>query len=87
MNIKKFQLLDGHEVWVTSLMNYVKNAIEVIEQLLEEDGKGYILKSKAKNPFPTGYKPELDVTDELDYKLASWFLQLIGILRWVVEIG
>ena len=45
------------------------------------------MKSKAKNPFPTGYKPELDVTDELGNKLASRFLQLIGILRWAVEIG
>jgi hypothetical protein len=51
----------------------------VVEHLLEEDGDGYTLKSNVKNPFPTGYKPELDVTDELDGDLASRFMQLIGI--------
>jgi hypothetical protein len=67
--------------------NYVKSAIDVVKRLLEEDGEGYILKSKAKNPFPSGYRPELDVTEELDKKLGSWYMQIIGILRWAVELG
>jgi hypothetical protein len=54
---------------------------------LEEDCEGYVLKSKAKNPFPSGYRPELDVTEELDEKLGSWYMQIIGILRWAVEPG
>ena len=45
------------------------------------------MKSNIKNPFPAGYKPKIDVTDELGPKLASRFLQLIGILHWAVEIG
>jgi hypothetical protein len=40
-----------------------------------------------KNSFATGYKPEIDVTDELGQALASRYMQLIGILRWAVEIG
>jgi hypothetical protein len=86
-NVAKIQLLDGREVWSTSPRTYVKNSILVDEHLLEEDGEGYVLKSKVRNPFPTGYKPEVDVTDELDLTLASRFMQLIGILRWAVEIG
>ena len=58
-----------------------------LNDLLEEDGEGYVLKSNARNPFPTGYKPEIDVTDELDQTLASRFMQLIGILCWAIEIG
>jgi hypothetical protein len=54
---------------------------------LEEDGEGYILKSKAKNPFRSGYRPELDVTEELDKKLGSWYMQIIVILRWAMELG
>ena len=81
------QLPDGREVWSTSLRTYVKNSIIMVECLLAEDGEGYVLKSNAKNPFPTGYKPEVDVTDELDQMLASRYMQLIGILRWAVEIG
>jgi hypothetical protein len=40
-----------------------------------------------KNPFPTGYKVEIDVTEELDQALASSYMQSIGILCWAVEIG
>jgi hypothetical protein len=54
---------------------------------LEEDGKGYVWKSKAKNPFPSGYRPELDVTEELDEKLGYQYMQIIGILRWAEELG
>ena len=76
----KIQLPDGREVWSTSPRTYVKNATLVVEQLLEEDNKGYVLKANARNPFPTGYKLEIDVTDGLDQTLASRFMQLIGIL-------
>ena len=86
-DVTKIQLPDGREVWSTSPRTYVKNSILVVERLLQEDGDGYVLKSNARNPFPTGYKPEVDVTDELDQTLASRFMQLIGILRWAVEIG
>ena len=87
VNIVKLQLLDGCKVWSTLPRSYVKNAVQVVEQLLVEDNEGYQLKSSAKNPFPTGYKLELDVTDKLGDRLASRYLQLIGVLRWVVEIG
>jgi hypothetical protein len=40
-----------------------------------------------KNPFPTGYTPEINVTDEFSQALASRYMLLIGILRWAVEIG
>jgi hypothetical protein len=86
-NVSKMQLPDGQEVWTTSPKAYVKNALTVVEWLLQEDGDGYVLKSNVRNPFPTGYKPEIDITDKLSPSLASRYMQLIGILRWAVEIG
>jgi hypothetical protein len=86
-DVSLMQLPDGREVWTTSPRTYVKNSLIVVERLLEDDGEGYVLKSNVKNPFPTGYKPEIDVTDELDPTLATRYMQLIGILRWAVEIG
>jgi len=86
-DVAKFQLPDGREAWSTSPRSYVKNAIDVVERLFEEDGEGYSLKSKVKNPFPTGYRPKLDVTSKLGPELATRFMQLIGILRWAVELG
>ena len=86
-NFDKIQLPDGRSEWCMSSKHYVKNAIKVIEAWMIEDDPEAKLKSTAKNPFPSGYKPELDVTTELNDDLASRFLQLIGILRWAVELG
>jgi hypothetical protein len=86
-NAEKVQMPDGREVWATSPCDYVKNAIMTVESLLEEDGKGYVLKNKVKNPFPMNYRPELDVSDELGSELSSRYLQLIGIARWAIELG
>jgi hypothetical protein len=44
-------------------------------------------KGQAKTPFMLGYRPELDVTNELDSELSSSYSQLICILRWMVELG
>ena len=63
------------------------NAVKTVESLLNEDGRGEVLKSNARNPLPTKYRPELDVTDELGPDMLSRYLQLIGILRWAIELG
>ena len=34
-----------------------------------------------------GYDPELDTSPELDPNTASYYLTIIGILRWMVELG
>jgi hypothetical protein len=34
-----------------------------------------------------GYRPELDISPELDADKASYFQSQIGVLRWCVEIG
>jgi hypothetical protein len=78
-NVKKVQMPDGREVWATSPSDYVKNAIKTVKGLLAEDGEGYVLKNKVKNPFPTNYQPKLDVSNELGPELSSRYLQLIGI--------
>ena len=51
----QMQMPDSHTTWMTSPRTYIKNAVQVVEQLFDEDGEGYVLKNKVKNPFPTGY--------------------------------
>jgi hypothetical protein len=48
---------------------YVKNAVKVVESLIAEDDPEAKLKSAAHNLFPTGNKPKLDVTPELNESL------------------
>ena len=65
-NIDRLQLPNGRSEWSMSSRTYIKNALKVVEVLLqEEEDSEAKLKSTARNPFPSGYKPELDVTIEL----------------------
>ena len=41
----------------------------------------------APNPFVGGYRPETDTTDPLDPDRASYYQTMIGVMRWIVEIG
>ena len=84
-NMEKVQLPNGKVEWAMGSRTYVKNAVLVVESLIAEDDPEAKLKSSARNPFPTEYKPELDVTSELNEELGSRFLQLVGILRWTIE--
>eukprot|EP00980_Cylindrotheca_fusiformis_P025560 scaffold14072_cov73-Cylindrotheca_fusiformis.AAC.1 len=38
-------------------------------------------------PMANSYRPEIDVTPELSVEQASYYQSLIGILRWIVELG
>jgi hypothetical protein len=82
-NVEKVQM----QVWATSPCDYVKNAIKTVKGLLAEDGEGYVLKNKAKSPFPMNHQLELDVLNELGLELSSHYIQLFSIVRWVIELG
>ena len=41
----------------------------------------------APNPFVGGYRPETDMTDPLDPDRESYYQTMIGVMRWMVEIG
>jgi hypothetical protein len=45
------------------------------------------LPNKAETPLRTSYRPELDVTPELEPLEAAYYQSVIGILRWIVELG
>ena len=76
----------GKEYYSFSAHTYVRNAVKNVKLLLQEEGRN--LKSTAKTPFPsTTYRPEMDMTEECDEQGASRYLQLVGVLRWAVELG
>eukprot|EP00957_Ditylum_brightwellii_P142694 10872364-Ditylum_brightwellii.AAC.1 len=86
-DIEKIQAANGRMVWSISPCSCIKNAIQLVEDLFVEDGFDGGLKKKVKNPFLSGYKPELDVTNEVGDHLFLRYAQLIGILRWGIELG
>ena len=80
-------LPDGTAAWAMTSEKYVTNAVKTVEDLLAEDNDTYQLRSNPQVPFPYTYKPELDFSTELDPNMLSRYRQLIGILRWAVELG
>jgi hypothetical protein len=77
---------DPHKTrWAMSSTNYTKKAIKTVEAELFQ--VGLKLPTKAPTPFTGGYRPELDVTDELDPDRQNYFQGLIGVLRWLCELG
>jgi len=67
--------------------DYVKNAVRIVKELLAQDGQQLKTGKTAERPMPKSYRPELDLTTELEAEMHSRFQQLIGILRWAVELG
>ena len=56
------------------------------EYLSKRDDANWKLPAKAKTPLKTSYYLELDVSPELQPTDAVYYMSLIGMLRWIVEI-
>jgi hypothetical protein len=78
-------LASGDKMWAMSSQRYVKDAIRCLEMELQKSGQRLL--GKPVIPMTPGYRPELDVTPLLDPDQASYYMRLIGILRWAVELG
>ena len=74
-------------VWCWKLIpsKYVQEVCKNCETFLK-DGK-YSLPRMAPNPFVGEYRPETDMTDPLDPDRVSYYQTMIGVMRWMVEIG
>ncbi len=68
-----------------SAERYLKEAIASLESDLLKFSKQ--LPNKIFTPFTSKYRPELDLSPFLDADFAQWYQQLIGQLRWAVELG
>ena len=77
--------LGDKDMWTMSSRDYIKAAIDTVEEQMEV----FALKfpSRAVTPMIQGYAPELDASEELESKGVTFFQELIGILRWAIEIG
>ena len=84
--LSKVTLENGSEAWGFSPSQYVKAAIKNVEEYLEKEKIGK-LPVRAKTPLSPNYQPELDTSNELSSEDAAYYQSLIGILRWMVELG
>ena len=86
--VRKVVLENGAEAWAFSSSQYVQAAVKNVEDHLSKDeNKRWSLPSKADTPMKANYRAELDVSAELSPGDASYYQSLIGVLRWIVELG
>ncbi|GFH47961.1 hypothetical protein CTEN210_14370 [Chaetoceros tenuissimus] len=73
------------KAWSLSSSQYVQASVANVEKYLAK--RNMRLPKKASSPLSDGYRPELDTTPELDKSEASYYMSLVGILRWIVELN
>ena len=83
--VSSVTLENGVKAYAFSPSQYVQAAVTNLESYLSE--KGEKLPCKATTPLSSNYRPEVDISDELDSADAAYYQSLIGILRWMVELG
>ena len=85
--VKPMKMNNGVTAWAISPSKYVNEAVNNCEKWIQENMPGHKHSSRATNPFPTYYDPDLDTTNELDEDQATYYQSQIGILHWIVELG
>ena len=62
----------------------MRNCQKSLKENLSDE---YELIANAHNPFPLGYEPFMDVSPLLSPDEESYFQTIIGVMRWMVELG
>jgi Reverse transcriptase (RNA-dependent DNA polymerase) len=78
-------LLTGGTCWAMSSEKYVNSAVDNVRNTLRTAGK--VLPTRCVTPLPSNYRPEMDVSEELEDDDVTRYQEFIGILRWAIELG
>ena len=83
--VSQVSLENGVKAWSFSSAQYTQAAVKNVERFLDKRKES--LPKKAPAPFTSNYRPEIDISAELSPADAAYYQSLIGILRWIVELG
>ncbi len=83
--LAKMTLETGKSCWTMSAEQYCKAAVANVEEELAKQGRR--LPPKCVTPFSSNYAPWLEESPELKADGVQRFQELIGQLRWAIEIG
>jgi hypothetical protein len=82
--VRKVTLANGCKAWSFSSSQYVQAAVNNVEDRLKSKLQRL---PKTNAPLKNDYRPEIDLSVELEPVDAAYYQSLIGILRWIVELG
>ena len=89
-DVRKWKFEDQGDGYALGSNSYLKEALRVAEK--QKNKLKIVLPSKRQNgkdtPFSSvSYRPELDITSLLNDEETNVYQNLIGILRWLIELG
>ena len=84
-NMSLVELANGTNAWAFSSSQYVQEEVQNVESYLKE--QDFKLPARSGAPFSPNYRPEIGETLELEPGDAAYYKSLIGILRWIVDLG
>ena len=83
--MSKVVLENGIIAWSFSSSQYFQTEVNnVKESLAKQDAK---FPARANTLLSSNYRPDIDVSGELQPAEAAYYQYLIGILRWMVDLG
>jgi len=77
---------NGQECWAFGSTQYVQAAVNNVEEYLKKIDMR-MLSTKVKTPLSNKYGQKIDMSEELSESEALYYHSLIGVLRWIVELG
>ena len=81
----KMTTANGTECWSMLSEACCNAAVTNVETKLRDEGRR--LPSKCDTPMRSVYRPELDKSLELKADGVQYYQELIGVLRWAVDLG
>ena len=84
--VRKVVLENRIEAWSFSPNQHVKLAVSNVEDYVNKHDHLNMPKH-CNTPLTTSYRPELDISPELPSHEASYYMSLIGVLRWIVKLS
>ena len=85
--MRQVTLYNGVKSWDFGSYQYVQAAVKNVEEYLKKQGKKTLPTKVHQNPLICKYHPEIDISQELEPQDSSYYQSLLGILRWIVELG
>ena len=77
--------ITGQTCWTMTSNKYIESIIKNAEERLKSSGSH--LPTNCITPLKSGYRPELDTSEPLKSNEITAYQEIIGELRWAVELG
>jgi hypothetical protein len=81
----KLKSINGITCWNMSSAKYIYALVVNVQEKLAT--RNMVLPTKCYTPMSAGYRPEDNISLELDQADTTYFQELVGILRWAIKLG